>query len=164
MSTIPRFPRPRAGSKIGDTAGITDRTVAKGGGSEVTPSPSASDNRTLATTYFTKGPVNGESTPILYNGDRLWAKVTVVLETAGPVAVGTAANLTPVLSGKGQLLQTNVPREFWISKGTRLFVAATGVNRLALTIEPAAWLEQIAGFLSGVLAGISAIASGKRSS
>ena len=60
-------------------------------------------------------------------GDRL------TLENAGPVAVGTMSAITPVLSGKGELLETDVPRTFYIAKGTRLYIAATGVNRVKLS-------------------------------
>lgn len=95
-------------------------------------------------------PKNGQ-TPILYNGDRLWARVTVTLETAGPVAIGTRANLAPVLSGKGALLQTAVPVTFTIGKGSRLYYLAGNINRVTVQIEPVPWLEQITGFLSSLV-------------
>ncbi len=112
----------------------------------VTPPPSAdqggAERRSEVYTTFTKA---DGVTHILYNGDRLWAKVTVELETAGPVSVGTAAKLTPVLGGSGVLLQPDLPKSFTIAKGSKLSFASTSVNRVAVSIEPLPWLEQIAG-------------------
>lgn len=144
--------QPPAGSKIGWTPGTApDRTQP------VQSQPSASlgggENKSAITTYFTK-PYQGGSTPILYNGDRQWAKVILTLETAGPVVVGNAAQITPVLSGKGQLLQTNTPMAFTIAKGTRLYVASTSVNRIKVVIEPLPWLEQIAALVTNVVGAV----------
>jgi len=111
-------------------------------------------NKTEIYTYFTKVR-SGKAPDILYNGDRLWAKVTLTLENAGPVAVGNKSQITPVLSGKGELLQTDEPRSFWIGKGTRLYIAATTVNRVKVEVEPIPWLEQMSGVLSQ-LAGVAA--------
>src|SRR4029077_14352506 len=72
--------------------------------------------RTDLSTFFTKP---GPSEKI-YTGDRTWARVTVTLQTAGPVAIGTKATITPVLSGKGILLQTGVPKSFDIAKSDNL--------------------------------------------
>jgi hypothetical protein len=99
-------------------------------------------------TYQTKA----GDTEVLYNGDRMWAKVTLTLVTAGPVAVGQQAQLRPVLSGKGQLLQTGIPTVFNVPKGNRLYVAATGVNPISVVVEAFAWLETITG-LAGMAAG-----------
>lgn len=128
-------------SKIGVPAGPIDRSqasvpdpVAKSGGGDI---------RASATTYFTKvGPAVE-----LYSGDRRWARVTVTLETAGPVAVGFVTNLTPVTSGKGVLLDTDVPMVFDIAKGNKLYIAATAVNRVKLQIQPYPWMEQITGLI-----------------
>jgi hypothetical protein len=96
---------------------------------------------TEASTYFTKG--DGE-THKLYQADRLWVTVTLTLETAGPVSVGFRSAITPVLSGKGQLLATGVPTKFVVAKGNnQLYIASTSVNRVKVTIEPLPWLEQI---------------------
>jgi len=105
-------------------------------------------------TYFTNVPVVGAETPIIYNGDRQWAKVTLTLETAGPVAVGESSQLTPVLSGKGQLLQTGVPTVFNIAKGNKLYVAATGANRISVVVEPYPWLETITGLFTSFMAAV----------
>lgn len=130
-------------SKIGPVS--TDRNVAQ----VVLPSSETStvDGRTLIQTYFTQVPNVGDATPILYNGDRLWARITLTLETAGPVVVGTQSNIAPVLSGKGQLLETDVPAVFDIMKGTRLYILATGVNRIKFVTAPLPWLEMITGLI-----------------
>lgn len=73
-----------------------------------------------------------------------WVRLQVMLETAGPVAIGTAAEITPVLSGKGRLLTTDVPYEVYLPKGSRAYYAAENVNRVAVTIEPIPWMEQLA--------------------
>jgi hypothetical protein len=140
-------------SKVGVVS--TDRNIAQA------PQPAsetgAVDGRTLLQTYFTSLPKVGEDTPILYNGDRLWARITLTLETAGPVAVGTQSNIDPVLSGKGQLLQTGVPITFDIMKGTRLYVISTGINRIKFATGPIPWLEMIAGLVGRL---VSALAPG----
>lgn len=138
---------PKPMSKVGAVS--TDRNVAQA------PRPAsetgAVDGRTLLQTYFTSLPNIGEDTPILYNGDRLWARITLTLETAGPVAVGTQSNISPVLSGKGQLLQTGVPLTFDIMKGTRLYILSTGINRVKYSTAPIPWLEMIAGLVGRVV-------------
>ena len=135
-------------SKIGPVS--TDRNVAQ------VPQPSSDtatvDGKTLIQTYFTRVPGVGDETPIIYNGDRLWAKITLTLETAGPVVVGTQSGLAPVLSGKGQLLATGDPATFHIMKGVRLYILSTGVNRVKFVTEPIPWLEMITG-LVGQLVG-----------
>ena len=85
---------------------------------------------------------------VLYNGDRQFAQVILTLETAGPVAVSTKQQIDPVLSGKGQLLETGVPLSFFLAKGNRLYVATTSINRIKVTVQPLPWLEQFAGLLS----------------
>lgn len=136
-----------AGSKIGMTK-LGDRAVA----TAQPPSTSVGQgsNRSQIYTYFTKVPVAGEATPILYNGDRLWARVTLTLETAGPVAVGTASQITPVLSGRGQLLETGLPLVFDIAKGVKLYIASTSVNRVKVSIQPLPWLEQLTALVTSV--------------
>ena len=134
------------GSKIGAVS--LDRTKAQI--TEPATKTTESDLKTYVDTYFTKVPVVGKETPIIYNGDRTWARVTLTLETAGPVAVGNQATLAPVLSGKGQLLETDVPTVFFVAKGTRLYEGSTGINRIKRVIEPFPWLEPITGSLSSI--------------
>lgn len=148
-------------SKVGPVQGITDRNQAKSP-STVSAEPGLGDNRTQVDTYFTRGPQVGEQTPLIYTGDRFWARVVLTLETAGPVAVGTSSSLVPVLGGKGALLQTGVPTTFTIAKGTKLYIASTGVNRVQRVIEPLPWLEQITGVLGVVAERLFALATGNR--
>lgn len=79
----------------------------------------------------------------LYTGDRPWVQVKLLLETAGPVAVATKQKFTPVLSGAGRLLPTGGEVAFTLPKGKVLWIASTSINRVSVTIEPFAWLEQI---------------------
>lgn len=90
-------------------------------------------------TYFTRA--TGD-TSLLYSADR-WVKIKLTLETAGPVAIGTAATLEPVLSGRGRLLDTDEEYETYLPKGARIHIISETVNRVAVTIEPVPWLEQI---------------------
>jgi len=148
--------RPPSTSKIGPVS--VNRTVAQ------TTKPAETsghgEHRSQIVTYFTKIPVIGQPPEILYNGDRMWARVILTLETAGPVAVGQQSQIVPVLSGKGQLLETDVPTAFTIAKGNRIYIAATGVNRVKMVIEPYPWLEAITGLIGALVSSIgSGIAS-----
>ncbi|MDP2607254.1 MAG: hypothetical protein Q8S00_32355 [Deltaproteobacteria bacterium] len=80
-----------------------------------------------------------------------WTKVQLLLETAGPVVFGTRENILPVLGGKGALLLTNIPREFTLSPGDRLYIAATAGNRVQIFTEPYPWLEQMVNSLSALI-------------
>lgn len=131
--------------------------------SDTPPSPqlSRANYSSNIYTYFTRV---GPSPKPLYNGDLDWVQITLNLETAGAVVVGNAANLMPVLSGKGELLQTNVPRTFNLARGTRLYVAATAINRVGVKIEQFPWqqqqlgaLEALAGLLHPVASALGAI-------
>jgi len=127
--------------------GRPDRTKALG-------APIANDGAnvervTETNTLITQAGVTNGVPPILYNGDRNWAKVTMILETAGPVAVSTRANFLPLLSGKGTLLTTDDPFTMTIAKGTRIWYAASSINRVKIIIEPLPWLEQITALLQG---------------
>lgn len=73
-----------------------------------------------------------------------WARVTLTLRSAGPIAVGTASALEPLASGKGVLLQTDEPYVTNLPGGARFYCAAGAINRLNVTIEPIPWMEQIA--------------------
>lgn len=137
-------PDPRA-SKIGLVS--TDRTIAQ----VAAPAPTTgqSQMRIKASTYFTRA---GEPESI-YDGTRIWARVTLTLRTAGPVVVGESAQITPVLSGQGILLITDEPRSFDLAKSNRLFIAANGFNRVDLVIAAFPWAEEITGRL-GLLTGL----------
>jgi hypothetical protein len=105
------------------------------------PSVKPTATKTRMYTYFTTA---GE-TKLLYSAEN-WMKARLILEDAGPVSIGMDQNITPVLSGKGILLTTNVEIEFVISKGDRIFVAAEAINRVKFIIEPLPYV----GLLSSI--------------
>lgn len=152
--------RPPPGGKIGMTPGALGAALpgGKAGMTELgnravatPPSPqvanAAGANRARVYTWFTNA---SSATEILYDGDRLWARVTVELQTAGPVVIGTDSNLTPVLGGKGVVLTPGEPRSVNIARGTKLYIASTAVNRVAVVVEAVPWLEQITGAIGVV--------------
>lgn len=107
---------------------------AKGG-----EQPRLQTYRTEIYSYFTKPTTDAV---LLYSAEN-WVRVKLELKTAGPVAVGTAQQIAPVLSGKGILLGTNESYEANLARGTRLFIISSSINRVSVTIEPVPWLEQI---------------------
>jgi hypothetical protein len=102
-------------------------------------------------TFLTTAVANGQP-QVLYNGDRQQANVTLTLETAGPVTVSTRAALKT-----GHVLQTGVPTTIPVAKGNRLYVAASGINRISVDVVPVPWQEQQAGLLAQVVAGLGAL-------
>lgn len=133
------------GSKIAPAS--TNRTIATAPAPQATPGKA--DDRILIYTFLTK--ITTDKAAVLYNGDSIWRKLTLTLETAGPVAVGQLADITPVLSGKGQLLTTGTPTTFNIAKGDRLYVASTSVNRISVVSEALPWMENITGIITSIL-------------
>lgn len=107
--------------------------------------------RTDVSTYFTEP--SGES-KLFYTAEN-WVKIKLTLETAGPVAVGTSANVAPVLSGHGRLLDTGVEYEVHLARGSAFYIAAEAVNRVSVSIEPIPWMEQISGEITSVAQVIS---------
>lgn len=146
----PARPGAPAASKIGPIS--LDRNRAQS--PEPANTTGDAEHRTFVDTYFTRVPQPGDDTDIIYNGDNMWARVTLTLETAGPVAVGNLSSISPVLSGKGQLLETDVPSTFWIAKGTRLYVSATGINRVKRVVEPIPWLETLTGLVGSLVGAV----------
>jgi hypothetical protein len=114
------------------------------------------EKRIEISTYLTRA----GGTEVLYQGDRMWAKVTLTLLTAGPVSVGQQAQLAPVLSGKGQLLATGVPTPFNVPKGNRLYIIATGINPVTVIIEAYPWLETITGLAGAAASAAHSVARG----
>ena len=100
---------------------------------------SISTFRTDIYTYFTK-PTG--ITQLLYSAND-WTEVVLRLDTAGPVAYGTAEDLAPTTSGRGNLLLTGNEARFIMAPANRLFIIADTVNRLNLTFFPVPWLAQI---------------------
>lgn len=104
-----------------------------------TPQDDQSSSHTDIYSYFT--PIGGSN--LIYSSEG-WVKVKLTLETAGPVAVSTRQDITPALSGKGRLLPAGDEIDFFLGKGDRLYVTATAVNRVSVTVEPVPWLQAIA--------------------
>ena len=145
-------PMPKIGANTS-----TDRTR----GSVQAPSATVAgaELATEISTFFARPTTDGQLA-VLYNGDRQYARVTLTLETAGPVAVSTKQQILPVLSGKGQLLETGVPLYWDLAKGNRLWVATSSLNRIKVTIGPYPWLEQFAGLLGIIAHGIAGLTNG----
>jgi hypothetical protein len=132
---IPRNPMIPTGNRVAENAMPAENRPQ--------PNLSAGTYKTEAFTYITTvGPEQ-----VLYTGDQDWAKVTLTLQTAGPVAASTRQTITPVLSGKAPLLQTGVPFTLTVAKGNRIYIAATNVNRVSVVVEPFAWEAQKLGAL-----------------
>ena len=155
MARVPRFngqrPMPPGGRPHtsplpvpGSAGQRPERSIAQG--NPVGTTQGSSSNKTEVSTYITAV----GKTDTIYDGSRLWARVTLTLETAGPVAAGTRQNLLPVLGGAGIVLDTDVPITFTISKGNQLYIAANAVSRVKIQIESLPWLEQIAGTVAQV--------------
>lgn len=115
------------------------------------PTVAGAELTTEMYTFFARPNPTGRFT-VLYNGDRQFAQLVLTLETAGPVAVATKQQLDPTLSGKGQLLETGMPLTFFVAKGNRVYISATSLNRIKVTVQPLPWLEQLTGLL-GLVAG-----------
>ncbi len=119
------------------------------------PSVKPTATKTRMYTYFT----SATETKLLYSAEG-WVKARLILETAGPVAVGMDQNITPVLSGKGILLPINVEVEFYLSKGDRIFIAAEAINRVRFIIEPTPYSNAL-GSIEGALAAIAGLVRSK---
>lgn len=115
--------------------------TAKGG-----EMPTLQTYRTDVSTYFTEA---SSESKLLYTAEN-WVVVKLTLETAGPVAVGTNADVAPVLSGKGRLLDTGVEYSISVARGTSLYIAAEAINRVSFTVEPIPWAEQLAAEITQV--------------
>lgn len=102
-------------------------------------------NYTNHTETYTSFTVAGQQQ--LYIATESWVQITLTLQTAGPVSIGTRANLLPVLGGAGRLLPTDVPIRFLLPRGDILYVASNAVNRLSVQIEPMPFYE---GVLQGL--------------
>lgn len=111
-----------------------------------TPEVPAAAGRTEISTYFTK--VGGNN--LLYQAEG-WVRIRLMLETAGPVAVGSRDDVSPVLSGKGILLPTDVEITFPMQKGNRIFITASAVNRVRFIIEPIPLGDQILTMIGSLL-------------
>jgi hypothetical protein len=107
--------------------------------------PEGRYNNTEIFTYFT---LPDGQTHLLYTAET-WMTIRMTLETAGPVAVSTREEITPVLSGRGRLLPVGVEYEFRVPKGNRIWIAAEAVNRVSWSVAPIPWLQTISLELRG---------------
>lgn len=103
------------------------------------------DNRADYYTFFTVA----SETRLLLSLPQ-WTKVTVELETAGPVAIGTRQQLDPVASGRGAMLSTDQPFEMLLGPNTRLYYAATGIHRVTIKVEAIPWMQSIYAAISAL--------------
>jgi hypothetical protein len=110
------------------------------------PDIPAATGRTEISTYFTKP--GGDF--LLYQAES-WVRLRLMLETAGPVAVGSRDQVSPVLSGKGILLPRDVEITFPLSKGNRIFITAGAVNRVRFIIEPIPWADQVGTMIGSIV-------------
>lgn len=104
-------------------------------------------------TYLTEATGTKE---LLSTGDD-WTQVTLRLESAGPVAIGENQELQPPASGRGRLLTQDVDLTFTVPPQTKIYVAATAVNRVGVIRQPFPWFAQIVALL-GATAGSTASA------
>lgn len=100
----------------------------------------------LAFTAFTKPNV---SKLIINTPPNAYMLVKLMLETAGPVAWGQLAALTPVTSGKGRLLVQNVETVIELPPATRLYIASASPNRVGVTVGPPPYMQEILAALRG---------------
>lgn len=135
----------RAASAVAASAGFAPASLSKEQARALPSSKGGVEPRQLQVsradikTYFTV--VGG--THLLYSAES-WVRIRLTLEDAGPVAVGDAAQLDPVLSGRGVLLDTDQPQEYTLGKGMRIYIAAeNAANRVKVVVDPIPWLEQI---------------------
>ena len=151
---------PKAPSKIGVPPDSSATNPGQASFTQLKTPDTNSDNYT----FFTTIPIAGQpDSTVLYTADRPWVRVTLILETAGPVAVGTKATITPVLGGAGILLPppsvggVGQPIVFNLAKGNKLYIASTSVNRVKVQIDPLPWLQDIFFLVQAVVAGIASL-------
>lgn len=95
----------------------------------------------------------------LYTATESWVQITLTLATAGPVSIGTKAELLPVLGGAGRLLPTDVPIRFLLPRGNILYVAANAINRLSVQIEPMPFYEGLLQAVGNVGVAVASVGS-----
>ena len=117
--------------------------------------PNASLEFTDMRTFFTDA--TGE-TKLFYTSQN-WVQVTLILETAGPVAISTQPDISPVLSGKGRLLITNALTIFTLPRGSSLYIAANAINRVSMAIEPYPFANAVIDNISNVANMIGKVAN-----
>jgi hypothetical protein len=127
--------------------------------------------QTYLYTFFTKA--TGITELIYSNNEREWVKLSLTLQTVGPVDVGTSQNIEPVNSGKGQGLQSGIPTVIVLPPSQRLFIISNTVDRVSFSIEPLPWLWQILntieriafvqqGVVGGIVSGMARVLKGSK--
>ena len=101
------------------------------------------------TEVYTRFTTTDGVTQLLYSAET-WVRLRILLETAGPVAVGTRQEIAPVLSGKGRLLPTGREVELILPKGDRFFIVSESVNRVSWSVEAIPWLQTISMEVRGI--------------
>lgn len=148
---LPKLPSIAPNTKIPPGSSPTER-----GGRLSPPGDNSAGvtNRTNHTEIYTLFTIVGQQ--LFYSAEN-WVWVTLTLETAGPVAVSTRADVLPVLSGKGMILATNIPARFLLPKGDRLTIAANAVNRVNVQIEPYPFYDGIIQGMGTIVDAIRAL-------
>lgn len=72
-----------------------------------------------------------------------WLEMHLFLQTAGAVIVGDTEDLLPVVSDKGMQLPFQISVTFKLSPSSRLYIASTAVNTVAVRLNAIPGLEQI---------------------
>jgi hypothetical protein len=113
-----------------------------------------SETYTLFTKDTTLSKASGTAT--LYPGiDSRWTLLRIELITAGgQVAIGFKQDINPPQAGKGRLLTSGRQIEIYVPPNQRLYYAADSVQRLAVSMEPLPWLQQIFSSLATLVAGV----------
>jgi hypothetical protein len=101
-------------------------------------------------TYVTEA----DTTKLLWQAqDDEWIRLTLRLETVGPVAIGHSDALLPATSGKGRVLPTNEDIYVDLSPSSRLYIASAAVDLVSVHVNAIPGLEQLLRVLSGAHAG-----------
>jgi hypothetical protein len=104
-------------------------------------------------TYFTRA--TGITDLVYSTNPDDWIDVTLLLETAGPVAYGTRQDISPVTSGKGRLLVTGVEARIALPPASRLYIVADTINRVGIQVAPVPWQRQIHDLEAAILKAIA---------
>lgn len=104
--------------------------------------------QTRANTIFTSGQPFGRG-HVLYTAQK-WFRVKLRLETAGPVTIGFASDITAVGAGSGASLGADEV-EVIVKKGDTLYYAANAINRVRMVVEPVPWAEQMWSRVGSIL-------------
>lgn len=87
-------------------------------------------------------------------------RVTLILQTAGPVVVSTRAQVTPVQTGLGLTLVPLQPVTFALPRGSSLYYGASSVQRVSVIVEPIPWANTIAGKIDNVANAVGQVGRG----